>query len=217
MNFLFQNEHFVAVDKPSGWLTTPARFGDKDPRPVLGLKLQQQLGQQVFPVHRLDFEVSGLVLYALSAKAHSEANTLFEHKKVQKTYQARSELKGVAKPSVGETFQWKSRILRGKKRAYESPQGKPSLTKATFLGEKNSFLHWTLQPVTGRSHQLRFDLSRHGFPIVGDVLYGANPGSAANQIDLRAVQIEFEEASFCERWKLPLKLKAEPLFSDFES
>ncbi len=213
MKIIFQNEFFVAVEKPAGWLTTPARFGDKDPRPVVGLELQKKLKKQIYPVHRLDFEVSGVVLYALDAKAHSQANTLFEGKQVQKTYRALTENKNPQPPAVGENFEWKSRILRGKKRAYESPHGKPSLTLTQFqgAGQVGSFsagLLWELHPVTGRSHQLRFDLFRHGFPIVGDVLYGAEAQIAhPNEIALQSISLEFKDLEFCKRWKLPELLK----------
>jgi tRNA pseudouridine32 synthase / 23S rRNA pseudouridine746 synthase len=218
LNIVFQNEFFAAVEKPSGWLTTPARFGDKDPRPVLGLELQKELGTQIFPVHRLDFEVSGLVLYALDAKAHSQANTQFEGKQVQKTYQALSENKNPSAPAAGEEFEWKARILRGKKRAFESPHGKPSLTKSKCLGpfQLAGFgegLGWELYPVTGRSHQLRFDLFRHGFPIKGDTLYGAvEASSVAESIALRSMEIRFLDAEFYRRWKLPQQLTVAPLF-----
>lgn len=212
MKIIFQNSDFVALDKPSGWLTTPARFGEKDPRPVLGLELQKKLGQQIFPVHRLDFEVSGLVLFALNASAHSQANQQFENKKVQKTYQARTEKQNPISPAIGDSFEWKARVLRGKKRAYESPHGKPSLTLAKVVGHDDEIFFWELRPVTGRSHQLRFDLARHGFPIVGDELYGAEILNSKDQIDLRSIEIDFLDEGFVERWKLPKKLQAEPLF-----
>ena len=57
---LFENENFIAVDKKSGVLSVPSRMGKEDPRPVLGLELQETLKKQIFPVHRLDFEVSGM-------------------------------------------------------------------------------------------------------------------------------------------------------------
>ena len=63
MKFLFQNEHFVIMDKPAMVLTVPDRH--QSDRPCLGLELQKELKTQIFPVHRLDYEVSGLVLFAL--------------------------------------------------------------------------------------------------------------------------------------------------------
>jgi len=191
----FENENFVLAMKPSGYLSVPSRFGDKDSRPVLGKKLEAQLGLRLFPVHRLDFEVSGLILFAKNASAHRAANQWFEQKKVRKVYQA---LTTGMPPELGKKFEWKSKILRGKKRAYESPVGKPSLTLAEYQGQVrgldgNQYLLWSLEPVTGRGHQLRFDLARHGFPIVGDVLYGSPICLNNERIQLCAVRAFFPE------------------------
>ncbi|MNL33213.1 Ribosomal large subunit pseudouridine synthase A [compost metagenome] len=185
--------------------------------------MQTQLGVQIFPVHRLDFEVSGLVLYAKNAEAHRVSNICFENRWVEKTYRALTTSQdfshipaNVANPrqhielSVGQTFEWKSRILRGKKRAFESPQGKDSLTESCYLGKTaDGFLRWDLHPVTGRSHQLRFDLSRHGFPILGDELYGSKENLSKNTIALCSFGIKFLDSA--ER-----KLKSFGLPSYFE-
>lgn len=244
---LFQNSDFIVLDKPSGVLSTPSRDMEKDQRVVLGLELQKSLGRQIFPVHRLDFEVSGLVIYALSAKAHSEANSWFEKKMISKTYRAWTLSQSFAhipgnvdnpklsfEPIQEKTYQWHSKILKGKKRAYVSEQGKESHTLAKFLGsgpqqdavdvqlskewafksmgESEELLsafnekgkRWDLQPVTGRSHQLRFELSYRGFPILGDKLYGSSlsfPHSSA--IALRAWKIDFSGIPAERRWGLP--------------
>lgn len=205
---VFENEHFIICDKASGVLSTPSRFEDCDDRACLGTELQNNLQIQIFPVHRLDFEVSGLVMYAKNAQAHREANAWFEHKQVQKTYRALTTPQNYdhipasisnprlpLRPQSQATYEWKSHILRGKRRAYESPQGKPSLTLATYLGtHDDGFLMWNLQPVTGRPHQLRFDLSRHGFPILGDKLYGSQVEWGSQAIALRSFRIDFSSA-----------------------
>ncbi|MGZ3772581.1 MAG: RluA family pseudouridine synthase, partial [Bdellovibrio sp.] len=106
---------------------------------------------------------------------------------------------------------WKSCILRGKRRAYESPQGKPSLTLAKYLNvDENQYLMWDLQPVTGRSHQLRFDLSRHGFPIVGDKLYGSNIELKNDSIALRSYEIDFSKVSEAKEFGLPAVIRVNP-------
>lgn len=219
LHIIFQNEHFVVVDKPAGVLTTPPRF--QDGRPILGRMLEQELGTQIFPVHRLDYEVSGLVLYALNSRAHSEANTEFENRRVQKTYQALSEF-GASGPAVtkaisvtdlkmNEWMDWKCKVLKGKKRTFESPHGQNSWTKARCDGRDGDLLKWTLMPVTGRSHQLRFDLARHGFPIVGDVLYGAKP-ARENEISLRSISLEFENQEWKKKFGVPAKFAVPPIF-----
>ncbi|MEN0057965.1 MAG: RNA pseudouridine synthase [Bdellovibrio sp.] len=208
IQIVFENDQFVICDKPHGVLSTPARFEDEDRR-CLGVELQTMLKMQIYPVHRLDYEVSGLVMYAKSAEAHRLANAWFEKKEIQKTYRAWTTKQDfshipdtVFNPRTminlqkSNKFEWKSKILRGKKRAYESAQGKVSLTLAEFL-EANSegFLQWNLQPVTGRSHQLRFDLSRQGFPILGDKLYGSSVDYGLEKIALRSFKLDFSNCS----------------------
>lgn len=213
----FENSHFVICDKESGVLSTPSRFEETDGRGCLGTELQEFLKIQIYPVHRLDFEVSGLVMYAKSAEAHRKANAWFEHKQVQKTYRALTTVQdyshipaNVSNPktridlSKVNEFEWKSRILRGKRRAYESPQGKSSLTLAKYRGVNAAqYLIWDLQPVTGRSHQLRFDLSRHGFSIVGDKLYGSQKDWQKDSIALRSYKIDFSKAPEAKKFGLP--------------
>lgn len=207
MNIVFQNEHWVIVDKAAGVLTTPARFQDQDQRPCLGLQLQTKLKRQIFPVHRLDYEVSGLVLFALDAKAHAQGNFWFENKQVVKKYQALTE--GAPEPGwqIGQVFQWHNKLLRGKKRAYESPHGKHSETIATWQGWRDGRMFWLLQPLTGRPHQLRVHLFQHGFPILGDQLYGSQFNYRPEAIALQSVLLDF---SMCpQKMGLPEKFQLE--------
>lgn len=221
ISVVFENEHFVVCDKPSGVLTTPSRHAEEDPRTCLGTALQSSLGLQIYPVHRLDFEVSGLVLFAKSAAAHRDGNAWFEHKKIQKTYRAWTTEQSFAHipaniPSerkifsltVEQEFNWESRQLRGKRRSYLSPEGKQSQTKAKFLRlNEKKFLEWDLEPITGRPHQLRLDLSRHGFPIVGDKLYGSQAPWAFQSIALRAYKIDFSNVPKGKSWGLPPQIE----------
>lgn len=225
IRIIFQNDFFVICDKESGVLSTPSRFEDKDERCCLGTELQDSLKTQIYPVHRLDFEVSGLVMYAKTAEAHRAANAWFEKKLVQKTYRALTTAQDFAHiPAqiqnsrekidleIGKKFAWKSRILRGKRRSFESPQGKDSLTVAEYLGcNAEGLLMWDLQPVTGRPHQLRFELSRHGFPIVGDALYGSKKAWQDNAIALRSYAIDFSQAPERARFGLASDVKVTSL------
>lgn len=225
IQIVFENSHFVVCDKPSGVLSTPSRYEEADVRECLGTSLQEKLKMQIYPVHRLDFEVSGLVMYAKTPQAHREANAWFENKQIQKTYSALTSNQdfthipeSVPNPrtplslKAGGRFEWKSLLLRGKRRAYESPQGKPSETWAIFLGPHSSgFLCWDLLPITGRPHQLRFDLSRHGFPIVGDKLYGSTVEWGKDSIALRSYQLDFSRISRAIDLGLPEKIEVQKL------
>jgi tRNA pseudouridine32 synthase/23S rRNA pseudouridine746 synthase len=220
IKIIFQNEHVIVVDKEAGTLTVPARpipGKESDPRPVLGLEVQKLLQRQVFPVHRLDFEVSGLVIFALSASAHRDLSRCFEKRKVYKTYQALSlPIEDGAVPQQ-QRLKWSSKILRGKKRAYESEQGLSSETEAIFEGNMQHSVFgfsskWILHPLTGRSHQLRYEMYKNKYPILNDILYGgaAVPG-LTQKIALRAVALKFdhhraEDQRFLQKYSIPEKL-----------
>ena len=186
----FRNDHIVFVDKPSGYLSVPSRMGAQDPRPVLGLELQAQLGQPVYPVHRLDFEVSGLMVFALTPEAHRSLNQSFEKHQVIKTYQAYSQRGNF---QVGISGTWKCHMLKGKKRAYEKPWGDLAVTEFEVIDHWGAeYYEWRLRPKTGRSHQLRYELFRHGSPILGDALYQSEVVLEKDRIALRSVSLSFE-------------------------
>lgn len=218
----FENEFFLIMNKEAGVLSTPPRFAE-DSRPCLGTELQRTRGRQIFPVHRLDFEVSGLVIYALTADAHRAGNEWFEKKQIQKTYRALTTGPGFehwpeklpraeAKLEVGVTQNWRCRLLKGKKRAFESPQGKDSQTRATYWGKQGAYHAWDLQPLTGRSHQLRYELSRHGLPILGDKLYGSAVDFGEDRIALRAYLLDFSRTPDFKSWGLPPTIEISPHF-----
>lgn len=201
---VFENEHFTIVDKKALVLSVPGRLGEEDERPVLGRILEKDLGVTLYPVHRLDYEVQGLILYAKNLNAHKSANAWFEKKTVFKTYAALTTAQSEADHFlVQESLEWKCRLLRGKKRAYESPHGKESLTHAKLIEVNNDIFHWELNPITGRSHQLRYELFRHGHPIIGDVLYSSPKNLGEPGIALRAFKIDFTKALDAKKFGLP--------------
>jgi tRNA pseudouridine32 synthase / 23S rRNA pseudouridine746 synthase len=213
LKVVFKNAHFVALNKPSGVLTVPSRIGEQDSRLCLGSGLQKNLGAQVWPIHRLDYEVSGLVLFALSAESHRAASLWFEKRWVQKVYEAWTE-GSFEEPKV---FEWKNRLQRGKKRTFEAPHGKPSETRARLEGKRiwkeQEALQWSLEPKTGRSHQLRVHLSQNGYPILGDCLYGSQRSFQTENpeaIALRSRALLFDQHSELDSerksWDLPSRL-----------
>lgn len=196
---IFENLNLVAVDKPAGMLSVPSR-DRQDSRGIVGLELQQQLKTQLFPIHRLDFEVSGILLFAKNSQTHKRWQDLFQSRKVEKTYEAISvhpDSKNIPEKfrSIfqsldlkAEESKWECRLEKGKRRVFEANRGKASVTLARVLREVQgselvqftddlsggqSLLLWQMKPITGRSHQLRYELFRHGCPILGDALYGS--------------------------------------------
>lgn len=205
MKIIFQNENFVVCDKAALVLSVPAREKN-DNRECLGLQLQQHFARPIFPVHRLDYEVSGLIVYALNSHGHQVSQTWFLEKKIQKKYLAITakqnfshwpeKIKTERHQICIETetnFFWRTQILRGKRRSYESAQGEWAETTAKLEKVEAKKLHWSLSPLTGKPHQLRFELSRRGFPICGDQLYGSSQEWSFPGIALRAVSLDLQQ------------------------
>lgn len=197
---------FVVVLKPAGMLSVPARDVN-DERKVLGRLLEADLQQQIFPVHRLDFEVAGLMIYALNAVMHRTLSMAFEQHHVFKTYIALAEKFS----SNLDKQEWKSLLLKGKKRTYEAPYGKTSITYAqtleNFFINNQSISKWQLNPHTGRSHQLRYEMMKHGHAILGDQLYGSRYKLNTHQIALISAQIILPTNIFQNSNTLPTTFK----------
>ena len=206
---LFQNSKLVVVQKPACTLSVPAR-DHNDPRRVLGRELEEHLHTKIYPIHRLDFEVAGPMIYALDSNAHREFCQAFENHSIKKTYQAigitesKTTLHGL---NLGKEELWCSKLVRGKKRTFEAPHGKESYTLAKLLEQRETklgVLHLIeLSPKTGRPHQLRFEMMKHHMPIVGDSLYGSGlKYRNSENIALLATKLELSSA-LSEKWEIP--------------
>ena len=164
---LYQDDDCVVVMKPCGVAAVPETAEDAA---CLGALLERQTGHRVFPVHRLDKDVSGVILYAFTAAAHRALNMAFEQRQVHKTYLAVAH--GVIAPDHG----FISRPLRAfgsGRMGVDDVNGKPSETRFEVLQRSAGFSLVRLHPLTGRRHQLRVHLYSIGHPIAGDARYGA--------------------------------------------
>lgn len=187
MNVLYESDRLLVIDKPAGITTIPDRMGSDS---VHG-QLQRERNTKLWVVHRLDREVSGVLLFAKEPEAHRTLSMMFEQHLIRKKYEALTDGDAPAEPAN----RWQNLLLRGKKRSYESPHGKLAITEANYAGYEPSVraLRWFLTPLTGRNHQLRVHLAQHGYPIVGDLLYGNRRDWRPNEIALRAVELVMPE------------------------
>lgn len=163
----------VAV-KPAGLLSVPGRGPDK--ADCLSARLGAEFGD-VLTVHRLDMETSGLMVFARTGEAQRALSRQFETRTVYKAYVARleGEMKGesgvVDLPLIRD---WPNRPLQ--KVCLDT--GKPSRTRWRIVSRGGGETRVVLQPITGRSHQLRVHMAALGHPILGDTLYGSREGEA---------------------------------------
>jgi tRNA pseudouridine32 synthase/23S rRNA pseudouridine746 synthase len=165
-------------------------------------------GDQAVAVARSTyFEVGGLMLLAKNTQTHKILSQSFENHEVRKTYRALSAVYDDPEKDLNKSQIWQSKLVRGKKRSFEAAHGKEAITKATAL-EKRCYLPsqmclvWKLEPVTGRAHQLRYEMSKRNHPIIGDSLYGSELNFKTNAIALEAIRLELLNSDTLAKLKL---------------
>lgn len=206
LELLFQDEFLVVVNKPAGLLSVPGRGTDK--ADSLATRVQAQFPDALI-VHRLDRDTSGMLVMARGADMHRRLSMAFAAREVSKRYVAR--VSGKPLEAQGEInlpiiVDWPNRP----KQHVNYAAGKPSLTRYSLLSHdaanNNSLLE--LEPVTGRTHQLRVHLSEIGHPILGDTLYGSEAANAAERLLLHARLLSFNHPFS----NAPLQFICEPPF-----
>jgi|YelNatPaOPRAMG01_1025707.scaffolds.fasta_scaffold00358_36 23S rRNA pseudouridine1911/1915/1917 synthase len=165
---IFEDDSILAIDKPPNFLVLPDRF-DKT-LPNLYNILRDVFGQ-IFIVHRIDKETSGIILFAKTPEAHAFLNAQFEQRTVSKTYKAI--VIGTPKEKLGKI----DLPLSGSKRnpgvmKIDRRHGKQSVTLYEVLEEFHGFALLRIKPESGRTHQIRVHLRAAGLPILCDKIYG---------------------------------------------
>lgn len=161
-----EDESLVAINKPSGLLTIPDRAGKE-----IALKqiLKNKYGE-IFTVHRLDKDTSGVVVFAKTEKAHKELSQLFEARETTKIYNgfvmgSPFEKFGIMNEPIAEHPSKKGLMTVHKK-------GKESITEYEVLKNFKLYSWMQFKILTGRTHQIRVHMKHLGHPIVCDELYG---------------------------------------------
>ena len=168
---LFQNADILVADKPHGIVVTPS--GEHVERSLLA-RLQKRTGlQQLAPVHRLDRETAGVVLFTVHESVRGQYHQLFSSKAVEREYLAVARLNT---PPDKKEWNIENRMEEGepwyRRRIAESRGDEPNaITRIELLESRNGLGLFRLQPETGKKHQLRVHMVSIGCPIVGDRLY----------------------------------------------
>jgi tRNA pseudouridine32 synthase/23S rRNA pseudouridine746 synthase len=175
LTVVYADDAMLVLDKPAGLLSVPGRGADK--QDCLSARVQQ-LYPDALVVHRLDMATSGLMLMARGAAAQRALNQAFASRRVNKRYMAIVD--GLLAASVSDwgvinlpiMVDWPNRP----RRVIDHQLGKPSVTCWRLLSHNHTeqTSRVELEPVTGRSHQLRVHLLALGHAIVGDALYATH-------------------------------------------
>ena len=191
---VYADDSLLVADKPPGLLAVPGRGEDK--QDCLSSRVQAR-HPEALVVHRLDMATSGLMLLARSRAVQRSLSIAFAVREVHKRYEAvvQGRLNMPARTEVGWAvidlpiaLDWPSRPLR----VIDHLRGKPSTTRWQVVAYDPvaDTTRLLLEPVTGRSHQLRVHLQALGHPILGDALYAsAEIQAAAPRLLLHAQQL----------------------------
>lgn len=185
--FVYCDHALVAVDKPAGMLSVPGRGPDK--QDCASARVMDRFSDALI-VHRLDMATSGLLVFARGVHAQRTMSIAFASREVFKRYVA--VVHGIVEKDRGSIdlpliADWPNRPLQ-KVDVYD---GKPSLTRYVVIDRDptTSTTRVELEPVTGRSHQLRVHLLAIGHPIVGDALYGTGFSAEPRRLLLHACEL----------------------------
>lgn len=183
---LHADEALLVLDKPAGLLSVPGRGPDK--QDCASARAQARWPDALI-VHRLDMATSGLLLMARGAAMQRQLSMAFEARQVHKHYVALvAGHLGNDAGAEGEISQPLMTDWPNRPRQMVDSRGKPSLTRWRVLAHEHDTqgraqTRLALEPVTGRSHQLRVHLQSIGHPILGDALY-ADPQAQARSARL---------------------------------
>jgi tRNA pseudouridine32 synthase/23S rRNA pseudouridine746 synthase len=177
----------IVVDKPAGLLSVPGRGEGMDD--CLASRVQARFPDALI-VHRLDMSTSGLLVLARGAEVHSQLSRFFRERQIDKRYVA--VVAGLMADDKGEVAlplicDWPNRP----RQKVDFDIGKPSLTRFRVVSRDPAAktTRVELEPITGRSHQLRVHMASLGHPILGDDLYGGEATARAERLLLHAMDL----------------------------
>ena len=196
-NILFEDNHLLAVKKECGILSQPDQTGGKDLfnlcKNYIKIKYEKPGNVYVGLLHRLDLHVSGITLFAKTSKAAKRVADMFQSRDVKKFYNA------VVENSVEPAEdRLQDQIKKDEKTrtAFSSEDGADAELAYRLL--KKGFCHSTpvslleIELFTGRFHQIRFQFSSRGYPVLGDKKYGSKEKADHKCIYLHASKLIFQ-------------------------
>jgi len=199
-DILYEDDHIIAVNKPSGYLTEGRTKSGKKMSKTVAQEVLQYLKQQRFNPrkafvgvpHRLDRRVSGVLLLARTPKALRNLNMLFQQRAVEKTYWAVVKTAPQEKAGTLTHYLIKNQA-KNKSKAFGKPleNAKKAVLEYTQLAESERYILLAIQPKTGRHHQIRAQLAAINCPIKGDIKYGFKRTNRDGSIHLHAHKLSF--------------------------
>jgi tRNA pseudouridine32 synthase/23S rRNA pseudouridine746 synthase len=193
-SILYEDRDILAIDKPAGLATIPERRIEQQ---SLLHELIKLYPFKIYVVHRLDKEVSGVILFTKNSTAHRSLNEQFTRRLVKKTYIAL--VHGLLTRETGE-INMPIRQYGSGRMAVDWQTGKECSTAYQVQGKYKNCTLLYVYPHTGRRHQIRVHLYNLGHPVIGDLRYGdKNIQKEFPRLMLHAHKVEFKTVAGEER------------------
>jgi tRNA pseudouridine32 synthase/23S rRNA pseudouridine746 synthase len=191
LSIIYEDDCLIAIAKPPELLSIPGRYLDTQDS-VLS-RLRQSFGADVpiYPVHRLDRQTSGILLFARDLESLRCLSEQFQKREIHKIYEALLSSKIEREQGIIDLPLWGNPENRPYQQV-DLPRGKPSVTEFRLLGQVGNYSRIEFIPLTGRTHQLRVhsaDPQGLGIPILGDRLYGCQ--TVTSRLHLHARELTF--------------------------
>jgi len=208
---VYEDNHLVVVNKAVGEIVQGDKTGDEP----LSEKVKQYIKDKynkpgdafLGTIHRIDRPVSGLVLFARTSKCLERMNEMFREKTIQKTYWAVVKNKPAKESDTLINYLWKN---EKQNKSYvcnvDKKGGLKSELSYKLVNSSDNYSLLEINPITGRHHQIRVQLSNIGCPIKGDLKYGSQRSNPDGSIHLHARGIRFNHPVT----KEPMFLQAAP-------
>lgn len=224
LEILYLDEYLVAVNKPAGLLVHRSPIDRRETRFALQI-LRDQLGQRVYPIHRLDKPTSGILLFGLSSEAARRTAEAFAGRQVSKKYLAvlrgySAEQGTIDYPLRDEPDQRAAKAPAVEARAARTDFRRLATVELPIAVDRYATCRSSLveaQPLSGRRHQLRRHFKHLSHPIIGDTTHGNGQHNRffRQQFGCRRLLLAATELSFSHPYSgLPLTVQA-PLAEDF--
>jgi len=195
-DILFEDNHLIAVNKRAGDIVQIDDTGDEpldeQVKKYIAAKYNKPNGAFLGVVHRLDRPVSGVILFAKTSKALERINLMFKSREMKKTYWA--VVRNRPQPTEGNLVHWLVKnSQKNVTKAHDKEVAGSQRAELNYklIGELNGYYLIEVDPITGRPHQIRVQLSTLDCPIVGDNKYGYPRGSLKKSIRLHARKLQF--------------------------
>ena len=190
INIIYEDNHLIVVEKPINIPTQEDNTKDKDLLTIIKEYIKEKYNKPgnvyLGLVHRLDRPVGGIMVFARTSKAASRLSEQVRNKTFKKTYNA------VVIGNIENTGKLKDYLLKDEKRniVKVDEKGKEAILNFKKLYFKDNMSLVEINLETGRSHQIRVQMSHHGYPLFGDQKYNKT-AKVGEQIALFAKKIEF--------------------------